>query len=118
MSPEQDARLDHYLEQRFQGNFSMAGIRFWPEMQSFSSDFWQRAEQFKQIVPVFTNVIFDTSQGHANVVFEHMFAWLETVLEVIQAHPETFFIIRAHPMKLVRARRVWRASRIGCARAT
>jgi hypothetical protein len=97
MSPEQDARLDHYLEQRFQGNFSMAGIRFWPEMQNLSSDFWQRAGQFKQVVPVFTNVIFDTSQGHANVVFEHMFAWLETVLKVIQAHPETFFIIRAHP---------------------
>jgi hypothetical protein len=97
MSLEQDARLDSYLEQRFQGNFSMAGVRFWPEMQSLSAEFWERAGQFKQIVPVFTNVIFDTSQGHANVVFEHMFAWLDTVLEAIRAHPETFFVIRAHP---------------------
>jgi hypothetical protein len=97
MSPEQEARLDHYLEQRFQGNFSMAGVRFWPEMQSLSPDFWARAAQFKQIVPVFTNVIFDTSQGHANVVFEHMFAWLDTVFDVIKAHPDTFFVIRAHP---------------------
>jgi len=97
LSPVQEKRLDAYLEQRFKGNFSMAGVRFWPEMQNLSADFLQRAGQFKQIVPVFTNVIFDTSQSHSNVVFEQMFAWLEQVLEIIQAHPETFFVIRAHP---------------------
>lgn len=75
----------------------MAGIRFWPEMQNLGADFLQRAGQFKQIVPVFTNVIFDTSQSHSNVVFEHMFAWLDQVFEIIRAHPETFFVIRAHP---------------------
>jgi len=26
-----------------------------------------------------------------------MFAWLDRVLEIIKAHPETFFVIRAHP---------------------
>ncbi len=97
LNDEQNARLDAYLEQRFKGNFSMAGVRFWPEMKPLSAEFWQRAGQFKQIVPVFTNVIFDTSQGHANVVFEHMFAWLDQVLEIARAHPETFFVIRAHP---------------------
>ncbi len=97
LNDEQNARLDAYLEQRFQGNFSMAGVRFWPEMKPLGAEFWQRAGQFKQIVPVFTNVIFDTSQGHANVLFEHMFAWLDQVLEIARAHPETYFVIRAHP---------------------
>ena len=49
------------------------------------------------MVPVFTNVIFDTSQPHSNVVFPHMFAWLDCVLELVRAHPETLFVIRAHP---------------------
>ncbi len=97
LSQEQDKRLDAYLEQRFQGNFSMAGIRFWPEMRSLSGDFLARASQFRQIVPIFTNVIFDTSQIHSNVTFEHMFAWLDLVLEIIRAHPETLFVLRAHP---------------------
>ncbi len=57
----------------------------------------QKAARFKQIVPVFTNVIFDTSQPHANTVFEDMFDWLDMTLEVIRAHPETLFVIRAHP---------------------
>ena len=48
-------------------------------------------------MPVFTNVIFDTSQPHANVIFEDMFTWLDRVLEVAKAHPETLFVIRAHP---------------------
>ncbi len=97
LNPEQDKRLEAYLEQRFQGNFSMAGIRFWPEMQKLSPEFLERASKYKQVVPVFTNVIFDTSQSHSNVVFEHMFAWLDLVLEIIQAHPESLFVIRAHP---------------------
>jgi hypothetical protein len=97
LDEEQNQRLDEYLTQRFQGNFSMAGIRFWPEMKSLSTEFLERAGKFKQVVPVFTNVIFDTSQGQANVVFAHMFAWLDTLLDLIRRHPETFFVIRAHP---------------------
>ena len=93
----QNARLDAYLEKRFQGQFSMAGIRFWPEMKGLDEAFLQKAARFRQIVPVFTNVIFDTSQPHANTVFPDMFAWLETVLELARSHTETLFVIRAHP---------------------
>ena len=97
LNAEQNARLDAYLEKRFQGKFSMAGIRFWPEMKGLSQEFLQKAAGFEQIVPVFTNVIFDTSQPHSNVVFPTMFAWLDLVLEVARKHPETLFVIRAHP---------------------
>ncbi len=97
LTGEQHNRLDEYLNQRTRGKFVTAGVKFWPEMRELDSAFWNRANTFDELVPVFTNVVFDTSQGHANVVFEHMFAWLDTVLEEIKAHPEIFFIIRAHP---------------------
>ena len=93
----QNERLDAYLEQRFKGNFSMAGVEFWPDMQTLDEDFWETANQFKQIVPIFTNVVFDTSQGHANTVFPTMFAWLDSILELMRMHPDTYFVIRAHP---------------------
>jgi hypothetical protein len=93
----QNARLDAYLENRFKGNFSMAGIRFWPEIKGLDEAFLQHAAQFRHIVPVFTNVIYDTSQVHANTIFPHMFAWLDATLELMRAHPETLFVIRAHP---------------------
>ena len=60
----------------------------------------QKAAQFKQIIPVFTNVIFDTSQPHANTVFDDMFDWLDMTLEVIKEHRDTLFVIRAHPDEL------------------
>jgi len=66
-------------------------------MKGLDESFMQKAAGFKQIVPVFTNVIFDTSQPHANTVFTDMFAWLDFVLESIKSHSETLFVIRAHP---------------------
>jgi len=107
LSNEQNGRLDASLAKRFQGDFTMAGIKFWADMQGLDEAFLQKAAGFKQIVPIFTNVIFDTSQPHANMVFEDMFTWLDMVLDVIRAHPETLFVIRAHPDEL----RVRKASR-------
>ena len=97
LNNEQNAKLDAYLAKRFQGDFTMAGIKFWADMKDLDELFLQKASQFKQIVPIFTNVIFDTSQPHANTVFEDMFDWLDMALEVIRGHRETLFVIRAHP---------------------
>jgi hypothetical protein len=100
LNDEQNAKLDAYLAKRFQGDFTMAGIKFWADMKGIDESFLQKAAGFKQIVPVFTNVIFDTSQPHANTVFEDMFEWLDLVLDVVRSHPETLFVIRAHPDEL------------------
>ena len=97
LNERQNQRLDAYLEKRFQGKFTMAGIRFWPQMQGLDEAFLKKAAQFRQIVPIFTNVVYDTSQVHANVAFRHMFHWLDQVLKIIRRHPETLFVIRAHP---------------------
>jgi hypothetical protein len=75
----------------------MAGIQFWPSMRGLDSDFLATASRFRQLVPVFTNVVFDTSQPHANTLFSDMFAWLDATLVEIRSHPDTFFVIRAHP---------------------
>ena len=107
LTEEQNAKLDAYLARRFQGDFTMAGIKFWADMKGLDQSFLQKAAGFKQIVPVFTNVIFDTSQPHANTVFEDMFDWLDLVLEVVRNHRDTLFVIRAHPDEL----RVRKASR-------
>lgn len=97
LNEAQNQRLDDYLSKRFKGDFHMAGVKFWPEMSELRPDFQQKAAKFKQVVPIFTNVIFDTSQPHANVVFEDMFTWLDSLLITARAHPETLFVVRAHP---------------------
>ncbi len=100
LSAGQNRRLDEYLEKRFQGNFKMAGIQFWQGMKRLSPEMLEKMAGFKQTVPVFTNVIFDTSQPHSNVVFPDMFTWLDQVLVLAKDHPETLFVIRAHPDEL------------------
>ncbi|HUI89705.1 MAG TPA: hypothetical protein VLX61_13390 [Anaerolineales bacterium] len=100
LNVEQNQKLDAYLARRFQGDFTMAGIKFWPNMKGLNESFLQKASHFKQIVPLFTNVIFDTSQPHANTVFEDMFDWLDMTLEVMRKYRETLFVIRAHPDEL------------------
>ncbi len=100
LSQAQNARLDEYLQKRFKGDFSMAGVRFWSELQDLDPALLEKISQFRALVPVFTNVIFDTSQIHANTLFADMFAWLEQVVEIIRAHPDVLFVVRAHPDEL------------------
>ena len=97
LTSSETERLDQYLSERFQGDFTMAGIRFWPNMVDLPNWLLERMKKFQNSVAVFTNVVFDTSQIHANTLFSNMFAWLEMLKPIIQAHPETLFIIRAHP---------------------
>ncbi len=97
LSERQNSVLDTYLSKRFKGDFTMAGIRFWQDIKDLDGHFLSYATRFEQVVPVFTNVIFDTSQIHANVVYPHMFAWLDGLLRIFRSYPETLFVIRAHP---------------------
>ena len=97
LSDEESERLDEYLQGRFTGRFRMAGIDFWPEMQPPPAWLEARLAGFRQLAVVFTNVVFDTSQVHANTLFRDMFDWLHDVRTAINAHPDTLFVIRAHP---------------------
>ena len=97
LSEEQDQVLDSYLAKRFKGEFKMAGVRFWSRMDQLPEDFLSFSRDFKAIVPVFTNVIFDTSQAHANTLFKDMFDWLDLVVKKANQHPDILFVIRAHP---------------------
>ncbi len=80
LSDEQNQVLDGYLAKRFKGDFRMAGIKFWSKMEELPEEFLSFSKEFKAIVPVFTNVIFDTSQAHANTLFKDMFEWLDLVV--------------------------------------
>jgi hypothetical protein len=107
LSGRQNDRLDSYLQDRFKGQFSMAGVNFWKGMQGLDAALTEKIEQYRQLVSVFTNVIFDTSQPHSNVVFPNMFAWLELIHEIVRKHRDTFFVLRAHPDE----NRFWKESR-------
>jgi len=97
LTPKMNAHLDEYLGMRFKGDFTMAGIKFWPQIEQLDETLKQKMAEYKKIVPVFTNVIFDTSQVHANTIFPTMFDWLETVEKAVKQHPEILFVLRAHP---------------------
>jgi hypothetical protein len=97
LSKAQDQRLDAYLAQRFEGRFSMADVQFWPSMEVLSEQLLEDIDHFHQLVPIFTNVIFDTSQPHSNLIYPDMFTWLDSLLPVIRKYPKTLFVIRAHP---------------------
>jgi hypothetical protein len=97
LNDHQNQILDSYLNLRFQGDFKMAGVKFWSDMHQLPEEFLGIIKNYNHLVPVFTNVIFDTSQAHANTLFPHMFAWLDLVLDTANDYPDTLFVIRAHP---------------------
>jgi FkbM family methyltransferase len=98
MSANQEAEFDQYMAQRIRGTAGQPGI--WPEMKGIEPDLQALVDQYKNVVSVFTNVIFDTSQYGANTVFESMFDWLDEIIKLASLHPETLFVVRAHPAEV------------------
>ncbi len=76
LTAEQNARLNTYLEHRQRGKFTMAGIQFWPSIHELPDAIRAAVDNGRKLVTMFTNVVFDTSQVHANVLFNDMFDWL------------------------------------------
>ena len=97
LTAKENEELNQYLSARASGQFSMGGIKFWPEMRSMAQDLLDKCQSYGRVVTVFTNVIYDTSQTYANVAFADMFEWLDCTLELAAKHQDTLFIIRAHP---------------------
>jgi hypothetical protein len=97
LTASEEQSLDQYLSARRQGEFTMAGIRFWPSIDELPEPVRRGLDQFDQMVAIFSNVIFDTSQIHANVLFDDMFDWLDSLVPLIESHPDTLFVLRAHP---------------------
>jgi hypothetical protein len=97
LTSSENKKLDTYLSNRFQGNFTMAGVKFWDGIQSLDSELIAEIKRYKHLVPIFTNVIFDTSQKYANTIFADMFEWLKSLIPIIQNNPHTLFVLRAHP---------------------
>jgi hypothetical protein len=97
LTKTQDTCLDTDLHKRWQGDFSMAGIHFFSNMEDLPDTLTEKIQEYEQVVSLFSNVIFDTTQMYANTVFSSMFSWLDELLPVISGHPHTLFIIRAHP---------------------
>ncbi len=97
LSDVQIEQFNQYFTKRTKGQFQMAGVTFWKEISDLDEHLLAKMEEYQQTVSVFTNVIFDTSQEHANTFFPHMFAWLDHVLETVKESPNTLFVLRAHP---------------------
>jgi hypothetical protein len=97
LTPEEDARLDAYLSRRFEGDFTMGGQRFYPEVERIGGELRARIDRHAHLVPVFSNAVYDTSQAAANTTFEDMFDWLDATLALAAEHPDTLFVVRAHP---------------------
>jgi hypothetical protein len=100
----QEEELDEVLARRSRGDFTMAGVRFWPRMEGLPRELQQKRGQFPSMVSVFANVIFDTSQVHANTVFRDMFEWLDAVAKAAVREPGILFVLRAHPDELRRGK--------------
>jgi hypothetical protein len=112
MTPERNARLDEQLSRRWKGDFSMGGVRFWKEMLDWEGALGRSAGDFQQILPIFTNTVYDTSQCAANTAFESMLDWLEQTLSLAEEFPDTLFLVRAHPaeVKISRSGRSYRTA--------
>ncbi len=61
----------------------------------------------RKIISIFGNVSWDTTQIVSSKLFGSMFNWLDSLIPIIQKHPEYLFIFRAHPGENRNLKETW-----------
>lgn len=72
----------------------------------------------RRIVGVFSNVAFDSARFGGGRAFADMFAWLRACVERARLHPDTLFVVKAHPGEANFVESTPEAWRVGAALAS
>lgn len=97
MGEAENSQLDSYMEKRRRGGVPIAGRNQWSQMTALPTEFLNQSASYRQVVSIFANTVWDTSQAYADRYFNDMFDWLHATLEFTKKSPDTFFVLRAHP---------------------
>lgn len=68
---------------------------------------------FERVVGVFSNVAFDSARFGGGPAFPDMFAWLHACVDRARTHPQTLFLVKAHPAELTFVESTPEAWRVG-----
>lgn len=96
LTAEEDLYLDKHLQTRFAGNFEMGFTKFWKKLEGLG-ELESKFKQYRQVVTLFTNSVYDTSTVFSNLAYEDLFQWLEHTLEEFRKNPDVLIVIRSHP---------------------
>lgn len=91
LTPEEDARLDRYLDDRRHGRRTID--RYWTRPRFQVPD----GRRAGRLATLFTNLTWDSAVIGQDAAFAGMRAWLEAVVAAFGARPEHELVIRAHP---------------------
>jgi hypothetical protein len=97
MGDVENQELDAYMKARMKGSVPIAGRYQWQEIEGLSAELMERVRSHRQVITIFTNTVWDTSQAYADRFFDDMFDWLDATLEHAKTNPDVLFIVRAHP---------------------
>jgi hypothetical protein len=94
LTPDEDARLDAYLEERRHGRRTID--RYWDDARFDTPD---RTGEGR-LVTLFTNLTWDSAVIGKGVAFASIQEWVATVVELFRHRPEHQLVIRLHPAEV------------------
>jgi hypothetical protein len=101
LTPEQDAWLDSYLNKWKSGDSQ--SVKYWISPVDSLEEIRRRIglpEQVDKIIPMFTNVVWDTAVQEKERIFDSIFDWVFRTLEFFQRHPDCHIVLRVHPAEV------------------
>ena len=97
LNSKEKTMLKSYIDRRRVGNFDRAGTNFWSEITELNDDYLSFFSNFENIITIFLNVPFDTSQKSSNKLFKNIYDWVDFLKLIVENNKKTLFIFRSHP---------------------
>ena len=97
LSEENKEKINQYLNTRFSGNVKRGDTDYWQNIKPLDDNLLEKINNYKNVISIFLNVPFDTSQVNSSNVFLDMYDWINELIKFADLNKDTYFIFRSHP---------------------
>lgn len=102
LSAAEEARVDEYLATRedTREDYFQYVNAIQRDRQQFAQRYGVDRQRYRRVVGLFTNVAFDGARLPTDGPFPDMFDWVDQVVRRAPRHPDTLFLLKAHPAEV------------------
>jgi len=100
LNEKESEELENFLNRRIKGREGQVALYGFSEVKEEKLMKEFDLDKYKKVCAMFPNVPWDAAVTNANIVFDSVYDWVSTTINIFKKHPSFLLIIKIHPSEV------------------